>query len=118
MPAWKRSFGSISDVSGAVEGSSSWRMEWEVCSDPMAIVRMSCDRPVRWAMRGMVWKLEQSGGMSGREVSGEMKVKGMALKRVVVKACGKWDVLAPRKLRPLVIQMRAVGGASELPSRW
>ena len=83
----------------------------------MAAVRMSCERPVRWAIRGMVWKLEQSGGMSGRAVSGEMNAKGMALKRVLVNAFGKWDVLAPRKLRPLVIQTRAVGGASELPSR-
>ena len=65
-----------------------------------------------------MWTLVGSGVMSGRAVMAETKGKGMAWKSMDVKACGKWDVSTPRKLRPRVIQMRAVGGDSELPSRW
>lgn len=49
---------------------------------------------------------------------GERNEKGIARKSMVVKVWGKCEVLAPRKLSPLVIQMRAVGGERELPRRW
>ena len=66
----------------------------------------------------MVCVLVAVGGMRERLVSGEVWERGMALKSMEVKVLEKWLARTPMAVRVRVIQMRAVGGATALPSWW
>ena len=113
--ALARSLRSVCGGRGREAGSSSSRVKVVGRSAERARVMRSSWRPVRWEIRGRVWKLSALGRMCGRCVKGDGKAAGMASNSILVKAVAKWLVGAPMDCRVRVIQIMAVGGARALP---